>query len=100
MVGNRFLSGTRAVISFFVGLSSLPIAITLPLCAASALLWNSLLVFAGFQLGRDWRSLAYYLNIYGAVIIALVAIIAIYFIFKFYFKRRQMIQRESKRRHD
>ena len=90
VVGNRFLSGTRAVISFFVGLSEMPVAITLPLCAISALLWNTLLVFAGSQLGYNWRQLEYYLSIYGTVIVAIVAFVAIYFITKYFYRRRHV----------
>lgn len=74
VVTNRFLSGTRAVISFFVGLSELPVVITLPLCALSALLWNSLLVYGGSVLGRNWRLLEQYLEIYGYAVLVLVVI--------------------------
>lgn len=75
VVMNRFLSGTRAVISFFVGLSELPVIITLPLCALSALLWNSLLVYGGSVLGHNWRLLDHYLEIYGYAVLMLVAIV-------------------------
>ncbi len=72
VVTNRFLSGTRAVISFFVGLSELPVAITLPLCAVSALLWNAILIYGGYTLGHNWRSLDHYLGIYGTEIILII----------------------------
>ncbi|MFZ1080571.1 MAG: DedA family protein [Candidatus Kryptoniota bacterium] len=90
VVGNRFLSGTRAVISFFVGLSKLPIVITLPLCAMSALLWNTLLVFTGSQLGHNWRKLEYYLDIYGTIVVAIVVFAAVYFILKYFYKRKHV----------
>lgn len=72
VVTNRFLSGTRAVISFFVGLSELPVLVTLPLCAISALLWNSVLIYGGYTLGHNWRALDHYLGIYGTVIILVI----------------------------
>lgn len=75
VVMNRFLSGTRAVISFFVGLSELPVIITLPLCVLSALLWNSLLVYGGSVLGHNWRLLDHYLSLYGYAVLVLVAIV-------------------------
>lgn len=75
VVMNRFLSGTRAVISFFVGLSELPASITLVLCAVSALLWNSLLVYGGSILGHNWRLLDQYLSIYGYAVLILLAIV-------------------------
>ncbi|MGO9482774.1 MAG: DedA family protein [Candidatus Kryptoniota bacterium] len=90
VIGNRFLSGTRAIISFVVGLSELPIAITLPLCAASALLWNTLLVLAGSQLGHNWRQIEYYLSIYGTIIVASVGLAAAYFIAIYFYRRRRV----------
>ena len=90
VVGNRFMSGTRAVISFFIGLSELPIQITLPLCAVSALLWNFLLIFSGAQLGHNWRRLEFYLDIYGTFILGIIAIVAIYFVVKFFLRRKQV----------
>jgi len=68
IVANRFLSGTRAIISFFGGLSELSIAITALLCAVSALLWNTILVLVGSVLGHNWKQLDRYLDIYGAAI--------------------------------
>ncbi len=88
VVANRFLSGTRAVISFFVGLSELPIAITLPLCAVSALLWNSLLIFGGSVLGHNWKRLENYLDIYGTIVgIFLIAVVA-FFVIRYFYRRR------------
>lgn len=90
VVMNRFLSGTRAVISFFVGLSELPIAITLPLCAVSALMWNSLLVYGGSVLGRNWRQLDHYLDIYGAAIVVLILIVVTSFVVRYFIKSRHV----------
>jgi membrane protein DedA with SNARE-associated domain len=89
VVGNRFMSGTRAVISFFVGLSELPIVVTLPLCAVSALLWNSLLVFFGSQLGHNWRIVGYYLDIYYKIVIAIIVLLTgTYLVWKFFSRRK------------
>ncbi len=88
VVANRFLSGTRAVISFFVGLSELPVAITLPLCALSALLWNSLLVYAGSIFGHNWKQLEQYLDIYGTVIAILVVLVIVSMVARYFVRRR------------
>ena len=88
VVMNRFLSGTRAVISFFVGVSELPISITLPLCAVSALMWNSLLVYGGSVLGRNWRQLDHYLDIYGTAILVLILIVAVLIGVRYFVKSR------------
>lgn len=88
VVANRFLSGSRAVISFFVGLSELSIAITLPLCAVSALLWNTLLVLTGYVLGHNWKRLGYYLDIYGIVIAILLLLAVAFFVARYFYRRR------------
>ncbi len=88
VVLNRFLSGTRAVISFFVGLSELPVAVTLPLCAVSALLWNSILLYGGYLLGHNWRSLDEYLTVYGTVVLAVICVAAASFAVRFFLRRK------------
>ncbi len=88
VVANRFLSGTRAIISFFAGLSKLPISITLPLCALSALLWNGLLVYGGSVLGHNWKQLGQYLDIYGTVIALILLLVVLGAIAKYFLGRR------------
>lgn len=88
VVSNRFLSGTRAVISFFVGLSELPIQITIPLCVVSALLWNSILIYGGYLLGHNWRELGHYLDIYGIVILIIILGMAVLFVVGYLTRRK------------
>ncbi len=88
VVANRFLSGTRAIISFFAGLSKLPAFVTIPLCAVSALLWNTILVYGGATLGHNWKALEGYLDIYGTVIIALIILVVAASLLKFFWNRR------------
>jgi membrane protein DedA with SNARE-associated domain len=78
IVVNRFLSGTRSVVSFFAGLSKLKVLRTTLLCGVSALIWNWLMIYAGALLGKNWNSVALYLSTYsqivsGIVISALIA---------------------------
>ncbi len=63
IVGNRFLPGSRAVISFFAGFSHLKVLLTFSLCFLSALLWNGTLVYAGNILGHNWQQIGFYLPI-------------------------------------
>ncbi len=87
VVANRFLSGTRAVVSLFAGISRLPFGITLALCAVSALLWDSILVFGGAVLGHNWRLLEHFLDIYGILVIFLLAAAAAFFLLRHIFRR-------------
>jgi membrane protein DedA with SNARE-associated domain len=68
IVANRFLSGTRAVISFVAGMSKLSFPVTLLLCAISALVWNTLLVTVGWSVGQNWREIAHWLQVYGTLV--------------------------------
>jgi len=72
IVANRFLSGTRAVISFVAGMSKLSFPVTLLLCALSALVWNALLIGVGWSVGQNWRAIAQGLQLYGTVITVLL----------------------------
>jgi membrane protein DedA with SNARE-associated domain len=65
VVVNRFLAGTRAVVSFFAGMSELSLWKSLILSAVSALGWNFLLLYLGRELGENWRSIGSYLETYG-----------------------------------
>jgi len=88
VVVNRFLSGTRAVISFFVGLSELSIAITIPLCAISALTWNSILIIGGSLLGRNWKQLGHILSLYGITVGIFLSLLVVFFVVKYYRRRK------------
>lgn len=90
VVANRFLSGTRAVISFFIGLSELSIAITIPLCAISALLWNTILISGGALLGHNWKQMEHYLGIYGTIIGVIILLVILFFVVR-YFQRRKRV---------
>jgi membrane protein DedA with SNARE-associated domain len=72
IVANRFLSGTRAVVSFFAGMSGLQLSTTVPLCATSALVWNGLLLYAGCLLGQHWQVIGHYLAMYSKIITTVI----------------------------
>jgi Uncharacterized membrane-associated protein len=72
IVANRFLSGTRAIVSFFAGLSKLRLLRTTILCGISALVWNWLMLYAGELLGKNWNSIALYLSTYSQIITGVI----------------------------
>ena len=75
IVANRFLSGTRAVISFFAGLSKLSLNKTILLSAISALVWNGILIFLGWEFGRNWETVWKYMSSYGLVTLIILGLI-------------------------
>ncbi len=89
IVANRFLTGSRAIISIAAGISHLNI-IAVHLCAfLSAMLWNILLVYGGYLLGSNWEKLGDYISTYGTILTILVLVIVAVFIVRAILKRRQ-----------
>lgn len=77
IIVNRFLSGTRAVVSFFAGMSQLNFARTTALSFVSSVLWYALLVYGGFSLGRKWQRFEYYMETYSRIITIIMVVAAI-----------------------
>jgi membrane protein DedA with SNARE-associated domain len=77
VIVNRFLAGTRAVVSFFTGISNLPFWKTTFLAFISSLVWNTILLFAGKSLGSNWRVISPYLDTYGRIVLIISLIIII-----------------------
>lgn len=77
IVGNRFLSGTRAVVSFFAGISELSLTASAALSFVSAMAWNAILILAGIALGENWHALTETLETYSKAVTAVVALVVI-----------------------
>jgi membrane protein DedA with SNARE-associated domain len=69
---NRFMSGTRAVISFVAGMSHLNKSRTLTLAGVSSIVYYALLGIAGFSAGNEWQKLAEYIVVYQTVVFWIV----------------------------
>jgi membrane protein DedA with SNARE-associated domain len=83
IIGNRFLAGTRAVVSFFAGMAELNLFRTTVLCALSALVWNALLVTGGYYLGNNWERIGFYLSTYSQVVTAIIVVAALILIARY-----------------
>lgn len=84
IVANRFLTGTRAVISFFAGISRLQFSVTVALSAISALVWNSLLIYLGSVFGDNWKTVDYYMSLYGKIILPIAVVIILFLAWRWY----------------
>ncbi len=70
-----FSPGTRAVVSFFAGMSELKLLPTTGLCFVSALLWNTILILIGVFVGQNFDLIGYYLDTYSQIVtIGVIAI--------------------------
>lgn len=72
VVANRFLAGTRAVVSFFAGMAELSLIRSSLLSFVSALCWNAILVYTGRALGSNWRDITLYLEAYGETVTSII----------------------------
>lgn len=86
---NRFLSGTRAVISFFAGITDLRIDLTIILSTVSALLWNAILIILGMTAGKNWRLVDSILEMYGNIVMIIVALIAVFYLVRFFVRKKK-----------
>lgn len=89
IIANRFLPGTRAVISFFAGMSRLNIHYTVLLSAASALLWNTILISLGMIFGENIQKVDAFLNTYNQVVIILTVMVIAFLIIRYFVNKRK-----------
>jgi membrane protein DedA with SNARE-associated domain len=95
IVINRFLTGTRAVVSFFAGMSELKLLPTTGLCFVSALLWNTILILIGVFVGQNFDLIGYYLDTYSQIVTIGVIAIAGLLVARYMLIRRKKAQRTS-----
>lgn len=87
VLANRFLAGTRSVISLAAGLSKTPISTTVLCSALSSILWNGILLAFGWVVHENWRLIGEYLSVYGKVILIGIGLYVIIRIGIYYYKR-------------
>lgn len=69
ILANRFLAGTRSVISLAAGLGHIRISSAVLCSTISSVLWNGILLGFGWVVHENWRLIGEYLSIYGKVIL-------------------------------
>ena len=94
ILANRFLAGTRSIISITAGMTRTKISSTVVFATISAFAWNLVLIIIGWYIAENWQSIQYYLNIYGTSVLALIVI---FFIARFGFKYYQKVQQRKKK---
>jgi membrane protein DedA with SNARE-associated domain len=90
ILANRFLPGTRSVISFFAGMSRLEIKKTIIYCALSAFIWNSLIIYLGFIFGHNVELVDKYLSTYSNIVLALTGLVLLIFIIRFFYRKKRI----------
>jgi membrane protein DedA with SNARE-associated domain len=96
IVANRFLSGTRAIVSFFAGMSELSLIPTTILSFASALVWNFVLLYAGQKLGQNWELIGFYMETYSKAVTGVIVIILLLVVARSLYKRLKPVSSRTK----
>lgn len=77
VVANRFLAGTRSVISMTAGMSHLNIRLTIVNSLISSALWNAALLGLGWFIRDNWMAIGEYLSAYGKVIMICIGLVVL-----------------------
>lgn len=89
VAANRFLSGARAVIALTVGMAKMEPWKTASFATLSAVLWTTLISFAGYAVGDNWQIISVYLREYGRVVFGAVVLFAAIQATRYYLGRRR-----------
>lgn len=85
---NRFMPGTRAVISFFCGVHRLQPTKTFIFAAFSSFVWNAILISLGIALGNNIELIDKYLGTYSNIGLAVTAIVIAFILYKIWKKKK------------
>lgn len=94
VLANRFLPGTRSVISFFSGVHELNVLKTFLFALISAFIWNVIIIELGMMLGNNVELIDYYLTTYSNIVIAITIIVLIFFGVRYYIKKKKNVQQD------
>ncbi len=90
ILANRFLPGTRSVISFFAGLSELNFKKTAILASISAIIWNAIIIYLGIIFGTNIEIIDKYLSTYSNIAWILTGLIAAVVALRFLLRKRKL----------
>ena len=77
ILANRFLAGTRSAISLASGMSKTKVYSTIISSFISSILWNTILLMFGWIVHENWQIIGHYLNVYGWIVLILIAILIV-----------------------
>ncbi|MDR8394098.1 DedA family protein [Aliifodinibius sp. S!AR15-10] len=89
VLANRFLAGTRSVISLTAGISHTPVTSTIISSAVSSVLWNAILLGFGWVVHKNWRVIGDYLGVYSQIILVIIALFVLLKLGISYYQRRK-----------
>jgi membrane protein DedA with SNARE-associated domain len=88
VLANRFLFGSRAVISVMAGLMHLRAFFVFLAALTSAIVWNTLLLSGGFLLGSKWQDIGEYVALYSIPVSIVFMLMVFYSVWSFVKQRK------------
>lgn len=89
ILANRFLAGTRSIISLTAGFYHLNPRLTALSSLVSSMLWNGILIGFGWFVKSNWKAIGFYLGTYSKIILAGIALFAVYKVVRWYLGRKE-----------
>lgn len=86
---NRFLFGSRAIISVMAGFMHLNVASVFAAAFASSLVWYMLLLSGGYFLGENWQEIGAYMALYSTPLSLIFFLIVFVALFRYVRERRK-----------
>jgi len=91
---NRFFPGIRALFFVGAGMAGVSVWRVLLFGGISAILWNSVIFIAGFQVGKNWDALYGLLKTYNRIAYGVIAIVILIGFFIWIFRKRIFLKPE------
>jgi membrane protein DedA with SNARE-associated domain len=86
---NRFLAGLRSTVAVFAGMSGLRPRRVLLYSLVSILVWNGILIYAGFLVGSNWCVVIGFLKTYNRIVWILILFVLFVVIGAFFWRKRR-----------
>lgn len=95
ILANRFLAGTRSVISIAAGISHIRVSSTVISSTISSLLWNAILLGFGWIVHKNWEIIGNYLAIYSRIILGGIGILILAKFSIYYYNKKRGAQNKT-----
>lgn len=96
----RMIPVFRSLISVPAGIERMPVGLFLLLTTLGSLVWNSVLILAGYRLGESWDVVQNYVGVLQNVVIAVVVVALVIFVVRRVRARRLRARQPRTEPHD
>ena len=76
----RMIPIFRSLISVPAGIERMPLLVFTGLTTAGSLIWNSIFIVAGYQLGENWHVVEQYADVFQKIVIVVVVLAVAWFV--------------------